>query len=245
MAKPALPPGFWHNQLGMFDGNPCRARGARLSVLGSLCLLLSLASAGQTQPASVSFTFDFPGSQPEHYKIAADSDGRATYESTGRFDSQSDPADAFHMDLTLSVATSARLFDLAHRANYFQGDVDSKKKNLANTGTKTLAYKDAERSTSATYNYSQNLAVQNLTALFQNLSTTLEFGRRLEFYRRYQKLALDDELKRMEAMAKQNSLAELSALAPILKQIAEDQSMINPVRARAQRLLQSAATETK
>jgi len=108
-----------------------------------------------------------------------------------------------------------------------------------------LAYKDAERSTSATYNYSQNQAVQNLTALFQSLSTTLEFGRRLEFYRRYQKLALDDELKRIEAMAKQNSLEELSALAPILKQIADDQTVINPVRARAQRLLQTAAGQAQ
>ena len=229
----------------MFDGYRWRARGARLVVLGALYLLVSLASSAQAQPASLSFTFDFPGSQPDHYVISVESDGRATYVSTGRFDSEADPADSFRLDLTLSASTSARLFDLTRRANYFQGDVDSKKKNLANTGVKTLAYKDAERSTSATYNYSQNQAVQNLTALFQSLSTTLEFGRRLEFYRRYQKLALDDELKRIEAMAKQNSLEELSALAPILKQIADDQTVINPVRARAQRLLQTAAGQAQ
>ena len=42
------------------------------------------------------------------------------------------------------------------------------------------------------------VAVQQLTQLFQSLSTTLEFGRRLEYFHRYQKLALDEELKRME-----------------------------------------------
>ena len=65
----------------------------------------------------------------------------------------------------------------------------------------------------------------------------MEFGRRLQYFHRYQKLALDDELKRMEDMAHENSLEELSAVGPILKQIAEDPSVINPVRARAERLL--------
>ena len=201
--------------------------------------MMSLPSAAQAQAASVTFSFDFPGSQPDHYVISVNSDGHATYQSTGRFDDHADPAESFKLDLTLSSATTDRIFDLAKRANYFQGDFDSKKKHLALTGVKILSYKDGERSTSATYNYSQNQSVQNLTAVFQNLSTTLEFGRRLEFYRRYQKLALDDELKRMEQMAKQNSLEELSALAPILRLIAEDTTMINPVRARAERLLQS------
>jgi hypothetical protein len=86
--------------------------------------------------------------------------------------------------------------------------------------------------------------VQELTNLFQSLSTTLEFGRRLEYYHRYQKLALDDELKRMEEMAKQNSLAELSAVAPVLQQVASDPSVINPVRVRAQRLLAQAEAES-
>jgi uncharacterized protein (UPF0147 family) len=44
----------------------------------------------------------------------------------------------------------------------------------------------------------------------------------------------------MEEMAKQNNLQELSAVAPVLEQIATDSSVINPVRARAQRLLERA-----
>ena len=129
---------------------------------------------------------------------------------------------------------------MAKRAHYFQGDIDSKKRNLASTGSKTLAYKDDQRSTQATYNYSSLAAVQELTQLFQNLSATLEFGHRLQYFHHYQKLALDDELKRMEETAKQNGLTELAAVAPILQQIANDNSVINPVRARAQRLLERA-----
>jgi hypothetical protein len=214
-------------------------RGATLLI--SL-FLFAVTAFGQAPPSTVSFTFDFPGSQPDHYIIAVSPDGQATYDSSGRFDNDSEPPEDFKLKLTLSPSTAQRVFDLSKRANYFQGKVDSGKKNLASTGTKTLAYQDGQRSTTATYNYSQNPVIQNLTALFQNLSTTLEFGRRIEFYRRYQKLALDDELKRLEAMSKQNSIEELSALGPILQQIANDQSMINPVRMRAERLLAKGST---
>jgi len=79
-----------------------------------------------------------------------------------------------------------------------------------------------------------------VTALFQNLSTTLEFGRRLQYFHHYQKLALDEELKRMEGIADQDNLEEMAAVVPILRQIVTDTSVINPVRARAQRLIERA-----
>jgi hypothetical protein len=69
------------------------------------------------------------------------------------------------------------------------------------------------------------------------MSTTLEFGRRLDFYHHHQKLALEAELKRMEEMAKEKSLQEIQAIAPLLQQIATDQTVLNVSRARAQRLL--------
>jgi len=118
--------------------------------------------------------------------------------------------------------------------------VDSHHKGLAFTGKKTLSYKDAQRSGESSYNYSPNSAVQELTDLMQNLSATLEFGHRLQYDHRYQKLALDEELKRMEEMAHSNQLIEVAAIQPILDQIIADQSVINVTRARAQRLRERA-----
>ena len=126
------------------------------------------------------------------------------------------------------------------RAHYFQGEIDSRKKNLASTGVKTLTYKDSARSATATYNYSPMAAVQQITQLFQSLSTTLEFGRRLEYFHRYQKLALDEELKRMDDAASRSDLEEMPAVVPILQRIVTDTSVINPVRARAQRMIERA-----
>jgi hypothetical protein len=203
------------------------------------CLLLILFSvpAFAGTPATVTFTLDFPGSQPDHYVILADSSGHATYDSSGKISPDVEGSEPFHLEFSLPAATQARIFDLAKRAHYFEGKIDSAKKNVASTGVKTLAYKDGDRTSQATYNYSPNQAVQQLTELFQNLSATLEFGRRLTYFHQYQKLALDEELKRMEEMAKDNSLGDLSAIAPILQKIAEDNTVINVDRARAQRLL--------
>jgi hypothetical protein len=200
------------------------------------------AFAQESKPqATVGFTLDFPQSIPDHYGFTVSAVGRAEYNSTGKLTPESEPADPFHLEFTLSPTTRDKIFDLAAKSKYFQGKVDSGKRNLANTGAKVLTYDDGQRSTHAEYNYSPIPAVQELTAVFQNMSTTLEFGRRLEYYHHYQKLALEEELKRMEEMVRSRSLDEVQAVSPILQQIVADQSVINVSRARAQRLLAGSA----
>ena len=108
---------------------------------------------------------------------------------------------------------------------------------MAFTGSKTLRYKEGLRNSEATYNYSPDVAVQDLTNLFQNLSATLELGHRLEYSLRYQKLALAEELRRTEEGARLSPPLEIQAIAPILKQIVADSSVMNVSRARAQWLL--------
>jgi len=197
------------------------------------------APAGES-PAVVTFTLDFPESQPEHYSLRVPSDGPAHYESSGRLSSDSDTTDSFDFDFTLSPETRSRIFALAAKAGYFQKDLDAHHKNIAFTGKKTLSYRDPHRAGESTYNFSSNPAAQELTALLQNLSATLEFGHRFDYDRRYQKLALDEELKRMEQMETTHMLVEVSAIQPILEQIVADPSVINVARARAQRLLEGA-----
>jgi hypothetical protein len=208
---------------------------ACLLFLSSVCAF----SQAPDQPA-VTFTLDFPGSQPEHYSLRVQADGAAHYGSTGRLSPDSDETDNFDLDFTASPSTRQKIFDLAAKAGYFQKDLDSHHKKIAFTGKKILSYKDAKRSGESTYNYSSQPAVQELTNLFQNLSSTLEFGRRLHYDHRYQKLALDEELKRMETIARTNPLVELTAIAPILQGIVSDSTVVNVSRARAQRLLAQA-----
>jgi len=231
---------FWHNSFCMFS--------ARFRMVALVCLIAcfpAFAQAQQTAVPTVIFTLDFPGSEPDHYVISVSEDGRSSYDSDGKLSPDSEGGDSFHADFTMSQAGRARVFDLAKRAHYFEGQIDSKNKKLASTGSKTLTYKDAQKNTSATYNYSQVPSVQDLTTFFQSLSTTLEFGHRLDYHLRYQKLALDEELKNMEEASNSGGLAEISAVAPVLQKIADDPAVIKVVRARAQRMLQLAGTGGK
>ncbi len=245
-----------------------------------LCLLTlsSIVAFSQTEaeaPAVVTFTLDFPTSEPEHYSIRVQSDGSGRYQSSGRLsadpnqtdshdndshdndsrdndsldtdshntdshNNDSHNSDSFDLDFALAAGTRQKIFELAAKAGYFQKDVDSHHKSLAFTGKKTLGYKDAQRSGESTYNYSTNPAVQDLTSLMQSLSTTLEFGHRLQYDLHYQKLALDEELKSMEELARANQVIGVTAIQPILDQIIADPSVINVTRARAQRLLDRA-----
>jgi hypothetical protein len=212
------------------------------SVLVSLVWFAAFVHAADL--ASVSFSIDFPNSSPEHYAISLQSDGRAHYESSGRISNDSDARDDYQTDFTFSDATRTQIFDLAKAAHYFSGKVDSGNKKLAFTGAKKLVYSDGQRTASAEYNFSTVQPVQQLTSLFQNVSATMEYARRLSYYHRYQKLALDDELKHMEDQARRGELAEVQAVQPVLQQIYDDNSVMNVVRARAQRIMNMSKTVT-
>ena len=202
------------------------------------------AAAHAAEPATVSFTLDFPNSNPDHYSISLESDGHAHYESSGKISEDSDDRSTYQTDITFSDATRVRVFDLAAQAHYFSGKVDSGNKKLAFTGKKTLSYKDGQRSSEAEYNFSPLVPVQQLTTIFENIGATLEFGHRLSYFHRYQKLALDDELKRMEDQARRGELAELQAVKPVLQEIYDDGSVINVVRARARRIMEMQPNST-
>ena len=229
--------GFRFNQGRMWFQRirPNRVRSTFLLSFLALCVAVIPRSAAQT--ATITYTQDFPGSDPAHYSIAVSKEGHARYESSGKLSNDSDGFETYQHEFELSPKSRGRIFELARQAKYFAGRVDSADSKLAFTGAKKLTYQDGQRIRSATYNYSRLPAVEQLTAFFQNLSATLEYGRRLSYYHHYQKLALDEELKRMEAQAKDGSLTELQAVHSVLEEIVADSSVMNVVRARAQRLI--------
>jgi len=207
----------------------------RLLLLLALSSILTFAQA--QSPATLTFTFDFPGSMPEHYILRVQSDGKASYESRSKITADSEETDSFSYEFTISPATLQKIFDLTAKVDYFRKDLDSHKKNMAFTGKKTFAYKDAERSGESTFIYSSNLSVVELTNLLQGVGGTLEVGHRLEYDQRYQKLALDEELKGLEQQARSNFLIEMQAIEPILQKIIDDHTVVNVSRSRAQRIL--------
>lgn len=194
----------------------------------------------------VAFSFELTGADPQHYEIAVGARGRAAYRSTGHLNPDSPGSaagDPYLIRFTMSPETRQEIFDLAARAHYFEKSVAYTKGRLANMGAKTLTYSDEKVFHQQTYNYSGMAPIQQLTEIFQNISNTLEMGRRLEFSYKYEKLGVDEDLRNMEEAAKSNRLLEVQALAPLLKQIADDPSVLNIARERAKKLLNSPAVQ--
>jgi hypothetical protein len=211
-----------------------------LHLASAILLASGLMFAADVPPAAtVQFKFDFPRSNPAHYEITVQNDGHAAYISNGDLGNSTND-DTTPFEFSISEKTRQDIFELAKKANYFNGKIDSGNTRIANMGAKTLIYKDDSHNTSATYNYSLDPAVQQITSILQELSTVLEYGRRLNWFHKYQKLALEDDLKQMEERQRSKTLGDLAAIAPLLKQIANDQSVMRMTRARALRLLAAA-----
>lgn len=222
-------------------------------VLVLSCFSCTAVFAQQAAVPTVRFTLDFPASNPSHYEISIHSDGHGSYSSKTKPEadsdasadssSASDAAELYQADFAASPSTAAHIFDLARQAHYFAGKIDSSKKNMAFTGDKTLTYDAPGQSTHAAYMYSSIPAVQQITAAFQDLSAALEFGRRLDHDLHYQKTALEAELSRMEDMASSGQLPEFAVASSVLQKIADDPSIMNVSRSRAQKLLAKATSQ--
>jgi hypothetical protein len=235
MRQSSVIPGAWIRGL--------RFRALQIGILAWVAMTASTISqdaahSGTALPPTITFTLDFPQSSPEHYSVSVDATGHARYECSAKEVKDSDDEETYRAEFDISTQNRERIFDWAKQAHYFAGKVDSGNSKLAFTGAKVLSYQENDRSFTARYNYSHLEPVRELTAFFQSMAGTLEYGRRLAYYHRYQKLALDEELKRMQAQAKNNELSEIQGVTPVLREIVEDASVMNVVRARAQELIQ-------
>ena len=86
-----------------------------LALVGWMALLCILPLRA-ADPPTVTFSLDFPGSDPEHYTIAVQSDGRARYECSAKISPDSEDRETYQTEFNFSDATRARVFDLAAQA---------------------------------------------------------------------------------------------------------------------------------
>ena len=205
---------------------------------------------GDKPGATVTFDIVFPPYSPAHSTVTVDSSGRASYHSDDLRSSNADKnalLDPYSLEFTLSVATTAKIFKLTQEADYFRGDFAYTKGNIANTGDKTLTYREGPADPAGkpaegkryqtAYNYSENPAIKELTSIFQGIGQTVEIGRRLAFLRRFDKLGLDATLKQAVEMANSGYMQEIPIIAPTLRAIMDDFAVMRIARQRAEHLL--------
>jgi len=206
----------------------------------SLLLLLTLPAVAQQhsfQQASVRFLFDWPQGYPwQSYTIDVQSDGKVHFSGLPHADETND-TDPYPIDFAMSGTNLRHAFELAQKLNYFQGDYDSHLKHIAQTGKKTLQYQSPLVHGSTSYNFSQNADIQDLTKLFEAIAMTIDYGRKLAFQYRFDRLGMDQRMKELVDLQASGGVQELQVIAPILHKIADDPNVMNIARQNAQLLL--------
>jgi hypothetical protein len=200
-------------------------------------------------PAEVSFQFERKGLPVPQFTLRIREDGTGTYEA----DQAELPATANsmrgqaaqHIDRHINVSqpTVAKVFKAARTANYFNIECESKAKNIANTGKKTLTYTGSDGSGSCTYNYSDNKTIDSLTNIFLAIAYTIDEGRRLDFLHKYDRLGLDAEMISFGQEYDAGRALELGTISPTLATLADDNALIQRVRLKAQKMLELVAAE--
>lgn len=183
-----------------------------------------------------------------HFELSIGEDGRGTYRAEELVTSpgQTGPAAAglppTHVErsITISPATSAKIFETARAQKLFQVPCASKAKHIADTGMKTLTYQGADGTGSCVYNYTEIKTIAALTDTMLGIAQTLDEGRILEFKRRYDHLGLDAELGSLSKQNEEGRAIELGTISSLLEQLAGDPEMMDRVRSRATRLLELA-----
>jgi hypothetical protein len=227
---------------------------ALITVVVFALALSQLAGQSANQPQNppvptITYECYWEAVRPQYVRITVLSTGNTTYlgrnpalptaqQETGPQDRSRTALDPdYQIQFVMSQPNREKILKLTQQANFFNGNFDFTKHAMANTGRKTLTYADISRNFQTVYNYSENRAIQDLTQLFQNISNTLDFGRRLAFRYKYDKLGLEAELKAMEEAASSHNLAEVQVIAPVLQQIADDPTVLNIARQRAKKIL--------
>ena len=224
-----------------------RVSGIALSVLVASCFpLCAQDSPPVAQPASsslphVSFSFDRKGVPVPTYRFIVNQDATGSYQGQEIPRSSGGPAElppqSFRSPFSLSPATTARIFSLARQLKYFNIPCASKAKNVADTGTKILAYTGRDGSGSCTYNYTENKDVQALTEIFQGIAETMDEGRELDRLHRYDRLGLDAAMTFLVQEVSAGHALEVGTIAASLRSITADPDVMERVRTRAGALL--------
>jgi len=227
-------------------------------LLALTCFPLTLRA--QQQDAVVTFKFYWSAFHPSRYSVIVHHNGQAEYvsddrgltppqernnpvESNAERAVQADDAasqDVFHKQFTASDSLRQKVFALAEKTHFFDGQFDYMAHPIAQTGSKTLNYQDGSRHTSTTYNYSEDPSIQELTEIFQGISITIEGGRKLQFDLRFDKLGLDKDLENLEQLSKDGHLQEVQVISPILQRLATDRTVLHIAQKRAENILRRA-----
>ena len=221
-----------------------------LALLSALLALLAPASAQSPTEPELTFHFERAGLPVPVFTFTLHPNGSGTYVASY---ANSVPASKYSpypaaaaapvetsSPITLSPKTTSLLFDRVRASDHLQ-NCESKVKNVANTGAKTITYTGPEGSAHCTYNYTENKAVATISETFQGIAETLDEGRNIEQKHRFDRLGLDHELSILADNVRDGRALEVATIAHVLQSLVDDSQVMDRVRKRAAGLLEASA----
>lgn len=191
-------------------------------------LLLCVVCTLSAQVPALTYTKEFPRSQPPYLSIVLTKTGTLEYKEAVN--------DEQPVKAQLPESESAALFDLAQKLDYFRTPLESGLK-VANTGKKTFRYDDGTgKASEAVFNYSTNEVAQQLLNRFEQIAETERAYIQLERTARFDKLGVNDALAEIESLWLRKQLAAPLQFIPLLNRIASHESYMHLARERAARL---------
>lgn len=214
-------------------------------VLASCASMLGQNPQLRTKNASrfptVVFTFVLWNANPPYYSIAIDSTGASTYQSAPN--SVERTGVPYTIEFQANDATRRTTFSIARDLNFFRDDFPTSLGFPSKDPVESLTYHDSTFNHQITFTNSTDSRIQELVSVFDEISATLEFGRRLLYSHESAPNALDDELASMEKDSRRHLLRELQAVAPVLRSIAADNKLPSSTRQKAQTILATASQQ--
>lgn len=179
------------------------------------------------------FRFERPVATVPAYTITVAADGQGTY-TEGAAREANDP-----VVIHVSSATMEKIFGA--RSGFGAKPCETRQKNIADTGRKTLSFSGNGAPASCTFNFSDTPLLNDVAATFIAIGETLQAGARLAAKHRFDRLGLDTEIETLDTEVKGGRALEVGNISPVLRSIAEDDRVIERVRRTAARLLQDSA----
>ena len=175
---------------------------------------------------------------PSYYSIAIDSSGTATYLSAP--EGLGKTGVRYTTEFQVSDRTRRITFNLAKNLNYFGDGYGELRSAPGKNNVYTLAYRYSSVNNQFTYSTSADADVEELTSVFEELSQTFEYGRKLADMQLHNRKAIQPELDSMAGKAERHALRDLPALVPILRNLANDDSVDAAARREASALIKLA-----
>ncbi|MBI4459902.1 MAG: hypothetical protein HY648_07570 [Acidobacteria bacterium] len=202
------------------------------SIAGLLCCLAAVSAPAQIaadSPATISFTKEFPNSEPAYYEVTVRQDGTASYRTA--------PDDEKPLQFQVPSETAQDIFSLAQKLNRFREAKLESKRRVASLGKKTLAYSNGAEQYAATFNHTEVPEAAALATLFERISQTQQHSLKLEYLLRFDRLGIMKGLLQLEADLDQGRLLNASQLLPQLEKIRDNKSLVQVAQTRAAQII--------